>query len=160
MRRVSSFAEIEQEFIERAHSAVWCNVATVDARGRPRSRVLHPIWEGATAWITTRRTSFKSKQLARNPYVSLAYIKDPFKPVYAECRAAWEDDAAAKQRIWDLFKNTPPPLGYDPGSIWNGAEDPDFGVLRLAPWRIDLYDLIEQHNRKVYQVDDENTAIS
>lgn len=32
---VSSFAEIEAEFIRRAHSIVWCTCTTVDTRGRP-----------------------------------------------------------------------------------------------------------------------------
>ena len=32
-------------FVEMAHRIVWATVATVDERGRPRSRVLHPIWE-------------------------------------------------------------------------------------------------------------------
>ena len=44
---VTNFAEIEAEFIERVHTMVWCSAATVDRQGRPRSRILHPIWEGA-----------------------------------------------------------------------------------------------------------------
>ena len=52
---VSSFAEIETEFIERVHHMVWCNVATIDTLDRPRSRILHPLWEGTVGWITTRR---------------------------------------------------------------------------------------------------------
>ena len=114
MQHVSTFAEIEEEFIQRVHTVVWCSAATIDRRNRPRSRVLHPIWEGATGWITTRRNSPKIKHLAANPHMSLAYIADPFKPVYVECRAVWNDDLATRQRIWDLLKNTPEPLGFDP----------------------------------------------
>ncbi len=33
------------EFLDIAHRIVWASVATVDRRDRPRSRVLHPIWE-------------------------------------------------------------------------------------------------------------------
>lgn len=153
MPRVNTFAEIEAEFIQRAHSAVWCNCATVDTQQRPRSRVLHPIWEGATGWIATRPATPKASHLARNPYVSLAYIADPFKPVYVECRATWEEDMATKQRIWNLFKDAPPPLGYDPGLIWDSAENPDYGLLRLTPWRIKLYDLLDQSNIKVWQTE-------
>ena len=47
--RVSAFAMIESEFIERAHRMVWCNMATVDPDGRPRTRIVHPVWEGDTA---------------------------------------------------------------------------------------------------------------
>ena len=32
-------------FLEMAHRIVWASAATVDAKGRPRSRVLHPIWQ-------------------------------------------------------------------------------------------------------------------
>lgn len=151
MPNVTSFAEIEQEFIERAHTMVWCNCATVDTQQRPRSRVLHPIWEGTTGWIATRRTSPKSRHLAHNSFVSLAYVADPFKPVYVECRATWDDTPASKERIWNLFKQTPPPLGYDPGMIWPCVDDPDYGLLHLTPWRIELYDLMKQANIKVWQ---------
>lgn len=136
--KVTDFADIQVEFIQRAHSMVWCNVATIDAHNRPRSRVLHPIWEGATGWIYTHRHSYKARDLAHNPYVSLAYIADPFHPVYADCRAEWIDDLDEKRRIWDLFKSTPEPLGYDPSLAFTTAEDAASGLLRLTPWRIDL----------------------
>lgn len=63
---VRSFSEIEAEFLERVYRMIWCNVATVDGRGRPRSRLLHPIWEGMTGWIATHRHSHKSRHLAHN----------------------------------------------------------------------------------------------
>jgi hypothetical protein len=56
---VRSFAEIEEGFIRRVHTMVWCNMATVDGKQRPRSRIVHPIWEGQTGWIGTHRTSHK-----------------------------------------------------------------------------------------------------
>ena len=87
-------------------------------------------------------TAFKEKHLAKNPYVSLSYWDPEQRQVYAECRAEWEDDAAEKRRIWELYKSTPPPLGYDPGLIWqNGLEDPEFGLLKLTPWRVELWSL-------------------
>jgi len=46
-----------------------------------------------------------------------------------------------KQRLWDLFKNTPPPLGYDVGMFWKGPGDPQYGLLKLTPWRIELSSL-------------------
>lgn len=135
---VQNFSEIEDEFIARVHSAVWCSVATVDSKGRPRSRILHPIWEGSTGWIGTFRHSHKSKHLENNPYVSLAYIKDVMRPVYADCVATWVDDLAQKKRIWNLFLNTPEPLGYDPAPIFGSPDDENFGLLKLTPWRIAL----------------------
>ncbi|MCI0490872.1 MAG: pyridoxamine 5'-phosphate oxidase family protein [Blastocatellia bacterium] len=124
--QVSSFSEIEEEFLERVHSMVWCSAATLDTRNRLRSRILHPLWEGNTAWVGTRRHSLKAKHLAHNPYMSLAYIADVAKPVYVDCTARWEDDLAVKKRIWEKFKHTPPPLGFDFGTIFSSAEDAEF----------------------------------
>lgn len=135
---VRSFSEIEAEFLERVYRMIWCNVATVDGRGRPRSRLLHPIWEGMTGWIATHRHSHKSRHLANNPYVSLAYITNIHQPVYVDCRATWVEDLEEKQRIWELFKNTPPPMGFDPAQDFVRPDHEVFGLLRLDPWRIAL----------------------
>jgi hypothetical protein len=40
-----SLETVAPAFVETAHRIVWCTVATVDGRGRPRTRILHPIWE-------------------------------------------------------------------------------------------------------------------
>ena len=68
-----------------------------------RVRILHPMWEGSTAFICTGRHSFKEKHLARNPFVSLSYWDPKHEQVYAECHVQWIDDAGEKQRVWDLF---------------------------------------------------------
>ncbi len=148
---VETFAELEPEFTERIQKMVWCSMATVDGQGRPRSRVIHPLWEGLTGWITTRRHSFKGQHLARNPYISLAYVADPIKPVYVDCLAAWADDPADKQRVWDLCLQTAPPLGFDPAPIYKSVDDPGFGVLRLTPWRIQLADGMPPFTPKVWR---------
>jgi general stress protein 26 len=152
MPEVQSFAEIEEEFMARVRRIAWCTVATVDRRGRPRTRILHPIWEGATGWIATGRQSHKAKHLAANPYVSLSYWDPQHKMIYADCRAEWDDSDASKRRIWDLYKNTPPPLGYDPAMIWrDGPGDPGFGLLKLTPWRIELAGLAEMMSPTVWR---------
>jgi len=138
---VSSFAEIAAEFEARVGRIVWCTVTTVDRKGRPRSRILHPMWEGSTGWIMTGRNSFKAKHLANNPNVALSYWDQQQKNVYAECTAEWVDDVPAKQRIRDLFKNTPEPYGYDASIFFPPAENPAFGVLKLTPRRIELSEL-------------------
>src|SRR5260221_3447683 len=69
---VARFEDIQTEFMHRAQKAVYCNVATVDRKGRPRSRVMHVIWEGPMGWVITWPESHKAKHLANNPYVSLA----------------------------------------------------------------------------------------
>ena len=140
MTYVESFAELESDFLARVNQVVWCNVATVDTRGRPRSRILHPIWEGATGWITTDPRTLKARHLASNPHVSLAYIADLAQPVYVDCVAEWVEDRTVKQRVWDLCLNSEPPVGFDPEPIYQSVDGPRFGVLRLTPWRVQLMD--------------------
>ena len=135
---VASFTEIEAEFIERVHRMVWCNVATVDRQGRPRSRILHTVWEGSTGWTATNPNTLKARHIEHQPYVSLAYIADIVKPVYVDCIARWDNTHEARQHVWDLFLNAPPPLGYDPTPIFHAVDHPDYGVLKLTPWRIEL----------------------
>lgn len=53
MTTVNSFDEIQNDFLAIVSKIVWCSVATIDTQGRPRSRVLHPMWEGSTGWIMT-----------------------------------------------------------------------------------------------------------
>jgi hypothetical protein len=64
--RVSSFAEIEAEFIERAHRMVWCDMATVGPDGLPRTRIVHPVWEGDTAWMASLRVGPKADDIDCN----------------------------------------------------------------------------------------------
>jgi general stress protein 26 len=138
---VQSFVEIEDDFQERVARMVWCNMATIDRLGRPRSRVMHPIWEGSTGWIGTFPDSFKQRHLTNNPYVSLGYVSDITQPMYVDCVAEWEEDLLVKLRVWNLFAATPEPLGYDPTFIFGPHDDPRFGVLKLTPWRIQLDDI-------------------
>ncbi|MGE5594679.1 MAG: pyridoxamine 5'-phosphate oxidase family protein [Hyphomicrobiales bacterium] len=139
---VASFDDIKEEFDRRVSRIVWATVTTVDNQNRPRARILHPLWEGSTGWIMTGRHTFKSKHIEKNPYVSVSYWDPQHEQVFAECRAQWDDDPATKRRIWDLFKDTPEPYGYDPALFFrNGPGDPEFGVLRLVPWRIELWSL-------------------
>jgi hypothetical protein len=135
---VQEFSEIEAEFIQRVHTMVWCSAATMDTHNRPRSRILHPIWEGNVGWITTHRDSHKSKHLALNPHMSLAYISNVMNPVYVDCVAEWVDDLVQKRRIWEMFRNTPPPLGFEPAETFISVEHENAGLLKLTPWRIDL----------------------
>jgi hypothetical protein len=132
---------VDDAFVAIANRIVWCTVATVDRRGRPRSRVLHPYWEqtedGLVGWITTRPTPLKLAHLAHSPHVSCSYWDPTHDTAIAECDAEWVDDIDAREHAWELFKQAPEPLGHDPYSIWpDGPADPDAGVLRLTPWRL------------------------
>jgi hypothetical protein len=132
---------VQTTFVATANRIVWCTVATVDRRNRPRSRVLHPYWELAgdelVGWITTRPTPLKQAHLAHSPYVSCSYWDATHDVAVAECRAEWVADVAVKEHAWELFSTAAEPLGHDPYAIWPaGPEDPDAGVLRLTPWRL------------------------
>ena len=139
---IASFAGLEEEFLARIASVVWCNVASVDRMGRPRSRIMHPIWEVVdglpVGWVGSRHNAFKVKHLANNPYLSLAYVADATKPVYVDCRVEWVEDMDVRKHAWDLTANTPPPLGYDPAPIYVSYDDENFGLLKLVPWRVEL----------------------
>ena len=118
---VLAFSIMQAEFMERTRKAVYCSMTTIDRKGRPRSRIMHPIWDGLVGWVISWPASHKAKHLEHNPYVSLAYIHDVNKPVYVDATAEWVDDGEEKQRIWDLHKKTPPPMGFDP--------EPHFGTI-------------------------------
>ena len=49
---MTDLAKIAPQFVEMAHRIVWASAATVDAKKRPRTRVLHPlwIWDGKQAY--------------------------------------------------------------------------------------------------------------
>ena len=82
--KIGAFADIADEFLQRVNKMVWCNVATIERKGRPRLRILHPLWEGEVGWITTRRGSPKERHLEAHPFVSLAYIADVRKQQESE----------------------------------------------------------------------------
>jgi hypothetical protein len=149
--RVVNFAEIEPEFIERAHRMVWCDLATVGPDGRPRTRVVHPVWREGVGYVTSLRTGPKADDIERNPYVSLAYIGDPLKPAYAECRADWIDDPAERRQLWDWIATIPEPLGYDTARMGGDDDYPGNTIMRLRPWRIRVSEVENQTAQRVWQ---------
>jgi general stress protein 26 len=141
MMEIQHFEEIQNEFMTRVRKSVYCNVATVDTKGRPRSRIMHLIWDGPIGWVITWPETHKAKHLANNPHVSIAYIGEPLKPVYVECTAAWVTDREEKQRVWELHKSIPPPLGFDPEPHYGSIDDKYYGLLQFTPWRVELAEL-------------------
>jgi general stress protein 26 len=138
MVEVASFDDIAAEFNLRVARMVWASMSTIDRKGRTRIRIVHPIWDGPTGWISSRRDSFKRKHLANNPYVSLSYWDPQMQMVYVDATAFWADDPRDKERVWKLYADTPPPLGYDLATIWTDSDDPGYGLLKLMPWRIEI----------------------
>ena len=83
----SSLSDIAPAFVDMAHQIVWCSVATVDPHGRPRSRVLHPLWEWdgeqLVGWVATGPTPIKRRHLEQSPNVSCNYCGPiPYEQVH------------------------------------------------------------------------------
>ena len=135
--------QIAPAFIGMAHSIVWASVATVDADSRPRSRILHPIWEwdrtDLLGWIATVPSPVKRAHLAVHPEVSVSYWTSSHDTCSAECLVEWYFDDDTRTAVWDKFANAPEPIGYDPYIVPEWREGPTserFAVLRLAPYRL------------------------
>lgn len=144
MNTIAAFEDIAREFQRRIDRTIWCSMATVDAQRRVRSRIVHPLWDGSVGWLLTERHSPKARDIDGNPWLSLTYIDSEQEQVHVDCAAEWENDPAEKHRLWEWFKTTPPPHGYDPGLFFSkGVDDASFGCLRLVPWRIELWSLAE-----------------
>jgi len=142
---MSELNEVAPAFVEMAHRIVWASAATVDTKGRPRSRILHPIWqwdgEKLVGWVGTGPTPLKRAHLDATPYISLNYWSPSQDTCVAECRAALVFDNETRTMVWNLFLNTPQPLGYDPKIIpqWDSPTCDAFAALRLEPWRLRVF---------------------
>jgi len=135
-------AAVAPAFVEMAHRIVWCSAATVDTSGRPRSRILHPLWRWEngtlTGWIATGPTPLKRAHLAAHPYVSLTYWAPDHDTCTAECSAELVYDDATRTQVWEAFVAAPAPVGYDPSivPVWTSPTDDTFAALKLTPWRL------------------------
>jgi hypothetical protein len=140
---VTPLDEIAPAFVDMAHSIVWASVATIDSDGKPRSRILHPIWEwdgtDLLGWIATVPTPVKRADLAAHPQMSVSYWTASQDTCTAECLVEWYLDEETRTAVWDKFANGPEPVGYDPyiNPTWSEGPTSDrFAALRLAPYRL------------------------
>jgi hypothetical protein len=139
---MNHMSDVAPSFIEMAHRIVWSTVATVDAKGRPRSRILHPIWlwDGVqlVGWVGTTATRTKRAHLNASPYASVNYWSPSHDTCVAECRARWVFDDDTRTMVWNLFLNAPPPVGYNPRIVpaWESPTCDAFSVLRFDPWLV------------------------
>ena len=81
----------------------------------------------------------KRAHLERSPYVSVTYWTTNHDTCTAECRVQWQFDDDTRRSVWELFKNAPAPVGYDPAIVpaWSGGPTSSaFAAFRLEPWRL------------------------
>jgi len=135
--------QIAPAFVDMAHSIVWASAATVDADGKPRTRILHPLWEwdgtDLFGWVATVPTPLKRAHLSAHPYLSASYWDPGQDTCSADCLVEWYTDDDTCTAIWQKFATGPEPVGYDPAIIpqWTAGPTADaFAVLRLAPYRL------------------------
>ena len=142
---MSSLNEVGPAFLKMAHEIVWASAATVDRKGRPRSRVLHPIWQWdgseLIGWVGTAPTPLKRAHLEQSPHISINYWAPSQDTCTAECRAELLYDQDTRTLVWDLLANGPEPVGYAPSIIpgWDDASSDSFAALRLEPWRLRVF---------------------
>lgn len=141
---VSAFSEIQASFLDYVRDIKYATMVTVDRRHRPRARVLLPVWEivegEPVGWLAAYRTPVKSAHLADNPHTTYAYWNPRQNAVFVDSVTTWADDERSKLHAWELYiRGGPPGVGYDPVHYWRGGPgDPEYHVLRIDPWRIQL----------------------
>jgi hypothetical protein len=139
---VVNMASLVERFVAIAHEIVWCTLCTVDTSGRPRSRVVHPVWEaladgGLVGWLTTRSSTPKLGHIAATPYVSCSYWWEKHDVAVAECHARVVLDPGERERVWAMAAAMPAPAGFDPATIWPaGPSDAGFVLVRMDPWML------------------------
>ncbi len=142
---MNTLDEVAPAFVEMAHRIVWCSAATVDREGRPRSRILHPIWQWTAqrliGWIGTSPTPIKRAHLQAHPFMSINYWSPSHDTCVADCQAVLVLDDATRTMVWNLFKTGPAPVGYDPAIVpaWKAPTSDTFAVLRLEPWHLRVF---------------------
>ena len=105
MMAAMDFESLRADFLRFTTDIVYCTVTTVDSAGRPRSRVMHPIFEVVDGhprgWALTDRTPLKDRHLAANPYVACFYWSPAQNTVAIDCTAEWVEDDAVLRQVWD-----------------------------------------------------------
>lgn len=143
---MAPFAELEADFLRITGETVFCTATTVDGRGRPRGRMLHPVFtveDGLPiGWAITAPTPLKAAHLAANPHMSCSFWNPSQDTVLIDCVTEWIASDAECQHVFELFRDTPTPLGWGrEGMAGYGSErwrSELFAALRLSPWRVQV----------------------
>lgn len=143
-QRVATFATIEDSFLGYIRDIKYSTMVTVDRNGRPRARVMLPIWEVVdgrpVGWLAGYKTPVKAAHLAHNPHGTYSYWSPRQNALHIDAVSSWIDDPAVKDYGWQLYcAGSPKGVGYDPVRFWRGGPtDPEYNVLRIDPWRVQV----------------------
>jgi len=127
--------------------AIWCAIATVDARGAPRVRVVHPTWDGDVLWFATGADSPKARQIAADPRVDVQFLVAPpdFVHVMVRGRAEIVAHPGEKKRVWDV-------IDYDLSQFWKGGpDDPSYAPVKIVPERVELSKMFGSVDKRVWR---------
>jgi general stress protein 26 len=131
---------VDDELHRRVRKTIWCTLATVDARGRARTRIVHPVWEGDVCWIASRARAPKVAHIERAPGVSLLWWDPDHQQVTVDGTATVHRDEATKRRAWAAFSAPAEPYGWDPATIFPGGPGSDEWVaISVVPERVALF---------------------
>lgn len=143
LRRVDRVEDLEPDLTSTLSHVRYATMVTVDARHRPRTRVLIATWElegdRPIGWLATYRTPVKVAHLAANPHVSFSYWSPRQDTATLDGSAHWIETLDAKRHAWQTYREgSPAGVGYDPAGFWSGPDDPAFGLLRIDVERVQL----------------------
>src|SRR6476646_6904646 len=120
-----------------AHSIVWASVATVDENGRPRTRILHPIWEwdgtDLLGWIATVPSPVKKAHLAVHPEMAVSYWTTTHDTCAARLRPDDHPDLGRRPNVRSVCRAAAEPVSAA-GHARNGDDDgrgPGAELVRL-----------------------------
>jgi hypothetical protein len=119
---------------------IWATATTVSASGTPRSRLVHPVWywhgDAPVGYVTSRPTPLRLAHIAAQPKMSFFYWSPRHDTVAIDASAHWLP-ARELLDVWNKIAATPPPVGFDPHTIWpGGPASHDYGVLRVEAHRV------------------------
>ncbi|MEL6983315.1 MAG: pyridoxamine 5'-phosphate oxidase family protein, partial [Actinomycetota bacterium] len=96
--------EVWDEARSIVERVVWATVATVGPDGRPRTRLMHPVWfwdaDTPTALVSARPTPLKVRHLAAQPAISCHYWDPEHHTVAIDAVASWVP-LDRRQAAWD-----------------------------------------------------------
>ena len=114
-------ASVTEAFTAVRTESSGAQLATVDRRGRPRSRLVHPDLGGdrprARRLAHLASDAAPARPSAATPYVSCSYWDPAHDVAVAEC-AARGSTTRTRSGTHGTSSAAPPPAGYDPATIW------------------------------------------